>query len=111
MLTRLFSATLRGVEAVQVEVEVNSGPGDPAVVVALGSAFGDEETFRWRVDAAATGVNLPGGGQLIAPGKNAMRHLRFHLGYARNKPFARQDTPDEEHMGLKFLFLAFFREI
>lgn len=42
---------------------------NPAVVVALGSAFGDEETLRWRIDAAATGVNLPGGGQLIAPDK------------------------------------------
>lgn len=40
---------------------------NPAVVVALGSAFGDVETLSWRIDAAATGVNLPGGGQLIAP--------------------------------------------
>ncbi len=33
MLTKVFSAALRGVEAKIVEVEVNAGPGDPAVVI------------------------------------------------------------------------------
>lgn len=33
MLTKVFSAALRGVEAQIVEVEVNAGPGDPAVVI------------------------------------------------------------------------------
>jgi magnesium chelatase family protein len=33
MLTKVYSAALKGVEAVAVEVEVNAGPGDPAVVI------------------------------------------------------------------------------
>jgi magnesium chelatase family protein len=33
MLTRVFSAALQGVEAIQVEVEVNTGTGNPVVIV------------------------------------------------------------------------------
>lgn len=33
MLTRVFSAALQGVEAIQVEVEVNTGAGNPVVIV------------------------------------------------------------------------------
>jgi len=33
MLTRVFSAALQGVEATQVEVEVNTGTGNPVVIV------------------------------------------------------------------------------
>lgn len=33
MLTRVYSAAIQGVDAVEVEVEVNTGPGDPKVVV------------------------------------------------------------------------------
>jgi magnesium chelatase family protein len=33
MLTRVFSAALQGVEAIQVEVEVNTGSGSPVVIV------------------------------------------------------------------------------
>ncbi|MEE6282099.1 hypothetical protein [Georgenia sp. MJ170] len=39
------------------------------VVVGLGAAFGDDETLGWRVTTAATGIELPGGGQLVFPGK------------------------------------------
>ncbi|WP_413450396.1 hypothetical protein AA0Y32_06970 [Georgenia phoenicis] len=38
-------------------------------VVGLGDAFGDADTLGWRVSTAATGVELPGGGQLVFPGK------------------------------------------
>ncbi|WP_152192788.1 serine/threonine-protein kinase [Georgenia satyanarayanai] len=38
-------------------------------VVGLGDAFGDEETLGWRAATAASGVELPGGGQLVFPGK------------------------------------------
>ena len=33
MFTRVFSAALQGVEAIQVEVEVNTGVGNPLVIV------------------------------------------------------------------------------
>lgn len=33
MLTKVFSAALRGVDALEVEIEVNSGSGDPQIVV------------------------------------------------------------------------------
>jgi hypothetical protein len=38
-------------------------------VLALGSAFGPAERLRRRVDTAATGVLLPGGGQVVFPGR------------------------------------------
>jgi len=41
----------------------------PDRVLGLGSAFGDDERFAYTVAAARTGVELPGGGQLILPGK------------------------------------------
>ncbi|MPV37540.1 hypothetical protein GB881_10915 [Georgenia subflava] len=41
----------------------------PEVVVGLGTVFGDAETLAWRTSTAATGTQLPGGGQLVLPGK------------------------------------------
>jgi hypothetical protein len=38
-------------------------------VVALGSALADEPGLDWKVETAATGVQLPGGGQLLLPGR------------------------------------------
>jgi hypothetical protein len=38
-------------------------------VLALGSPFGPAERLRRRVDTAATGVLLPGGGQVVFPGR------------------------------------------
>jgi voltage-gated potassium channel Kch len=38
-------------------------------VVALGTAFGPPETLRYRLDVAAGGVELPGGGQILYPGR------------------------------------------
>ncbi len=44
--------------------------GQPtARVLALGSAFGPADRLRTRVDTAATGVLLPGGGQVLFPGR------------------------------------------
>ncbi|MHB1290324.1 hypothetical protein, partial [Georgenia sp.] len=41
----------------------------PDVVVGLGTAFDDAATLAWRTRTAATGTELPGGGQLVLPGK------------------------------------------
>jgi hypothetical protein len=38
-------------------------------VLAVGSAFGAAEVLRNRIDTAATGVELPGGGQVVFPGR------------------------------------------
>lgn len=48
-------------EAVQTLGEA----GDDVAIIGLGDAFGDEETFTWQAETAATGVELPGGGQLV----------------------------------------------
>jgi hypothetical protein len=50
-----------------VRAIAGSGPIDR--VLALGSAFGPAERLQERVATAATGVELPGGGQLIWPGR------------------------------------------
>jgi magnesium chelatase family protein len=60
MHTKLFSATLRGVEAVAVEVEVNSGPGDPLVVlVGLPDAAVRESKDRVTTAIANSGLRWP----------------------------------------------------
>jgi hypothetical protein len=41
----------------------------PRAVLGLGGAFGSDETLAWRVATAATGTQLPGGGQLVFAGK------------------------------------------
>ncbi|WP_225755717.1 hypothetical protein [Actinotalea sp. Marseille-Q4924] len=41
----------------------------PQTVVALGPAFGTPEELAWKVRTAATGVELPGGGQVLFPGR------------------------------------------
>ncbi len=37
----------------------------PTTVVGLGDGYGDLDTFEWRAATAATGVQLPGGSQLV----------------------------------------------
>lgn len=41
----------------------------PARVIGVGSGLGDQQQLTARVEAAATGTQLPGGGQLHHPGK------------------------------------------
>lgn len=40
-----------------------------AKVLALGAGFGPADRLRRRIDLAATGVQLPGGGQVLFPGR------------------------------------------
>lgn len=40
---------------------------EPERTVAVGDAFGDADTLEWKVRTAATGVELPGGGQVLFP--------------------------------------------
>ena len=70
-----------GAAGAEVVVVPGSDPrADPAVVtrmkelapqrvLGLGGAFGPDARFAYRVAAASTGVQLPGGGQLVLPGK------------------------------------------
>ncbi len=45
------------------------GEAKPDVAVGVGPEFGDAETLTWQLATAATGTELPGGGQLVLPGK------------------------------------------
>jgi hypothetical protein len=49
-------------------IKALTGQGS-AAVLALGSAFGTPDLLRGRIAVAATGVELPGGGQVIFPGR------------------------------------------
>jgi hypothetical protein len=42
---------------------------DPGVALGVGARFGPSEVFAQRIEAAATGVQLPGGGQTVFDGK------------------------------------------
>jgi hypothetical protein len=41
----------------------------PESTIGLGAAFGTSEDLSWKVATAATGVELPGGGQTLFPGR------------------------------------------
>lgn len=43
--------------------------GHEATTVALGAEFGTVEDLTWKLTTAATGVELPGGGQVLFPGR------------------------------------------
>jgi voltage-gated potassium channel Kch len=63
----------------------------PGQVVALGTAFGSPETLRYRLDVAASGVELPGGGQILYPGRQ-MVALYGHPGTAVLGVMGEQDV-------------------
>jgi hypothetical protein len=42
---------------------------EPAAVVALGADLAEADGLDWKLDTAATGEQLPGGGQLLFPGR------------------------------------------
>ena len=57
------------------------GAARPSAVLALGSVFGTPELLAARVAAASTGVQLPGGGQLVfptAPGVPGKRYVALY---------------------------------
>ncbi|KAE8764238.1 hypothetical protein [Georgenia thermotolerans] len=64
----------------------------PDVVVGLGTAFGDAGTLAWRAATAATGAELPGGGQLALPGKTYVA-LYGHPGSRALGVLGEQDAP------------------
>lgn len=60
MLTKVYSAALRGVDALEVEIEVNGGPGDPQiVVVGLPDASVRESRDRVITAIANSGFRWP----------------------------------------------------
>ena len=60
MLTRVFSAAIQGVEAIQVEIEVNAGSGDPVIVlVGLPDAAVRESKDRVTTAIANSGLRWP----------------------------------------------------
>jgi len=64
-------ATSESVRAVAEASASSEGDGARSIgpVLALGSAFGPAERLFQRVETAATGVELPGGGQIVFPGR------------------------------------------
>jgi len=61
-------------------------------VLAVGSAFGPAARLRGRVDTAATGVLLPGGGQVVFPGRR-MVALYGHPGSSVLGSLGEQSLP------------------
>jgi hypothetical protein len=61
---------LSGVDPRATVADVDAMAGaDPGGVVAVGRGFGTSPVLRQRVEAATTGVHLPGGGQTVFDGK------------------------------------------
>lgn len=76
---------------------------DPAVVLALGEGYGAPEDLAWKVRAARTGVELPGGGQLVLPGKQYVALYGTPstgaLGVLGEQPMEQTIARAEEHAG------------
>lgn len=77
--TTAMTVTAQVAGAVTVPVHGDDPRGDPAAITALaaikptrvlaaGAGFGPASELTYRVGVAATGVQLPGGGQLVFPG-------------------------------------------
>jgi hypothetical protein len=64
----------------------------PTTVLALGAGFGPAERLRARLDVAATGTQLPGGGQVVLPGRRLVC-LYGHPGAASLGVLGEQDLP------------------
>lgn len=65
---------------------------DNPAILAVGPSFGDLETFRERVEQARTVAELPGGGQLVFPGRRIVA-LYGSPGSEALGPLGRQDLP------------------
>jgi len=63
----------------------------PDAVVGVGTAFGAADRLAERVQAAVTGARLPGGGQLVLPGKRYVA-LYGHPGSSRLGVLGEQDA-------------------
>ncbi|WP_104524801.1 hypothetical protein [Blastococcus atacamensis] len=63
-----------------------------AAVVALGAGFAAEDGLDWKTATAATGEQLPGGGQLLFPGR-LMVALYGHPGTSSLGLLGEQDLP------------------
>lgn len=60
MLARVFSAAIQGVEAIQVEIEINAGSGEPVIVlVGLPDAAVRESKDRVTTALANSGFRWP----------------------------------------------------
>jgi hypothetical protein len=75
--------TMRGADPRSDGPVIKALAGQPVDrVLALGGAFGPADRLRHRIDTAATGVVLPGGGQIVFPGRR-MVALYGHPGDPR----------------------------
>ena len=76
---------------------------DPSTVVGLGTDFGDPEALTWKARTARTGVELPGGGQLVLPDKLYVALYGTPstgaLGVLGEQPIEETITRAEEHAG------------
>ncbi len=64
----------------------------PDVAVGVGPEFVDDDTLSWRMQVASTGTELPGGGQLVLPGKTYVA-LYGHPGSTALGVLGEQDAP------------------
>jgi len=64
----------------------------PARIVAAGAGFGPASVLAYRVAVAATGVQLPGGGQVVFPGRRLVA-LYGHPGAPVLGALGQQDLP------------------
>ncbi|MGC0251675.1 hypothetical protein [Pseudactinotalea sp. Z1748] len=68
-IARAAGATVILTEQINSEPEVMGEISGADSILGLGTSFGDDAEFTWRVLTAATGTELPGGGQEVFGGK------------------------------------------
>jgi hypothetical protein len=93
---RATGARMLGLDKVDPRAD---GPGIAALagaptghILAIGGGFGPPDRLRRRVETAATGVQLPGGGQVVFPGRR-MVALYGHPGDTVLGALGEQDLP------------------
>lgn len=76
---------------------------EATTLIGLGEEFGEADDLAWKARTAATGVELPGGGQLVLPGKTYVAlygtPVTSSLGVLGEQPVEETITRAEEHAG------------
>ena len=99
MLTRVFSAAIQGVEGLEVEIEVNTGPGEPKIiVVGLPDVAVKESKDRVNTALVNSGFGLPMGRTTInlAPADIKKEGPSFDLPIALGTIAAQGDLDDNK---------------
>ncbi|HLS24747.1 MAG TPA: hypothetical protein VK063_02610 [Beutenbergiaceae bacterium] len=92
-IARAAGAQVMLTEEISTNAQVIDASAQAQSILGLGTSFGDDTEFNWRALTAASGVELPGGGQEVFDGKRYVA-LYGHPRTSRLGVLGEQGTDD-----------------